>query len=83
MTEIGITREEWLAGIERAEAASAEGAKTAKEWAEMAGRSVEWIREHIRRGMEAGLIEYVPVQRETISKKMVPVSAYRLKPESE
>lgn len=82
-SDLGITREEWLEELAQIELDQAMGAKTTAEWASDAGRGVQWMRAHLRRGLEAGIVELVYVQRERISGHTARVPAYRLRNNNE
>lgn len=52
-----ITQDEWLKELQRIQASSPDGL-TANEWQKRLGQCIQVVRERLRDGIRAGLIEY-------------------------
>ena len=81
MKKTTITTDEWLVALEKAYRAQGgpEG-MSARQIGEAVGKCVEITRKIIRRGIEAGILEYAGSRREpNIANRMSPVPLYRVK----
>lgn len=80
---IEFTIDELLAALTEAQEATSDGgAYTVRELAAMLpGRSQTYIRDQLRKGIEAGTIEATRVIISRIDGQRVPVAAYRLRKE--
>ena len=79
MASVTITHEEWFAELERIGvlAGDADGA-TVTELVDASGRGDNWVRNKVRLGIRAGVIEIVRKQMTTIDGRQTLVPAYRM-----